>query len=138
MTMTIEIGFQFIMDFRRSLAMKGALFIQMYFCSRVACLFSRIAKYSLHPSILKVNDAYNHENRDSFSFLHTTYEAVYLQIQSVDSSKTCPKLSIPVKILKENCDIFANKVLIDLGTSPNNLKFADVTPSFKRGDGNNF
>ena len=39
-----------------------------------------IAKYSAHPSILKINEVYHHENRESFSFQHTTYENVYLQI----------------------------------------------------------
>ena len=85
-----------------------------------------IAKYSVHP-----NEVYNHENRVSFSFQHTTYETVYLQIRSLDCLK--------VKILKENCDNFAKKILIDfhssvdLGTFLNNFKLADVTQSFKTG-----
>ena len=41
----------------------------------------------------------------------------YLQIQSLDSSKAYPKLSIPVNILKENCDTLANKILIDFNSS---------------------
>ena len=48
--------------------------------------------------------------------------------------------AIPAKIIKENCDIFSYKLLNDFNLSvtsgiyPNNLKLADITPAFKKGD----
>ena len=50
---------------------------------------------------------------------------------------TTPKDSIPTKIIKDNCDILGQKIVIDfnssvsLGTFPANQKIADVSPIFK-------
>ena len=48
--------------------------------------------------------------------------------------------SIPPKIIKDNHDIFSQKLLVDFhmaikfGIFPTNLKYADVSPVFKKGD----
>ena len=61
-------------------------------------------------------------------------------VKSLDLSKVSPNNSIPVKIIKENDVIFTNKILndfnsaVDLGIFPDNLKLADLLPSFKAGD----
>ena len=58
---------------------------------------------------------------------------------SLDLSKASPKDSLPARIIKDKCDIFTQKVYIDfnssinLGTYPNNMKLADVTPTYKKG-----
>ena len=72
--------------------------------------------YTNHPSILKINDDF------------------------IDTSKSYQKNNIPPKILKENYDIctivlssYVNHC-IEKGIFPNNLKNADITPTFKKGD----
>ena len=97
-----------------------------------------IVKYEHHPSILKIKEVFG--NQDKFSFDHCMYEDVCDEIRSLNISKACPKTSIPPKIIKDNCDIFALKLhddlnqSIDYGTFPNNLKDADVTPVHKKED----
>ena len=79
-------------------------------------------------------------DNSKFSFEQTTFNAVYKEIISLDLSKSSPKNSVPTKIIKDNCTIFASKLLIDFNNSimtgvfPNNLKCADVTPTHKKGD----
>ena len=79
-------------------------------------------------------------NQDKFSFDHCMYKDVCDEIRSLNISKACPKTSIPPKIIKDNCDIFALKLhddlnqSIDYGTFPKNLKDADVTPVHKKED----
>ena len=61
-------------------------------------------------------------------------------IQGKDSCKACQKDNIFPKILKENIDICSiiktNDVCrcIENGTFPDNLKNADITPTFKKDD----
>ena len=101
-------------------------------------ILKAIRKYTNHPSILKIIEFYGNE-KEKFSFKHTTFETVYNEIMSLDLSKASPKDSLPARIIKDNCDIFAQKVYIDfnssinLGTYPNNMKLADVTPTYKKG-----
>ena len=99
-----------------------------------------IEKYSKHPSILKINEVTENDNSNTFAFKHVTYENVYNEINLLNSSKASPKNSIPPKILKDSCDIFSQKILIDFNSSinmgifPNNLKLADVSPTHKNSD----
>ena len=101
-------------------------------------ILKAIRKYTNHPSILKIIEFYGNE-KEKFSFKHTTFETVYNEIMSLNLSKASPKDSLPARIIKDNCDIFAQKVYIDfnlsinLGTYPNNMKLADVTPTYKKG-----
>ena len=59
---------------------------------------------------------------------------------NLNESKTSPMDSIPAKIIKENLDILAPKILIDVNSSfktgifPKNQKLADVSPIFKDSD----
>ena len=58
----------------------------------------------------------------------------------MNSLKSSPKDSIPFKIIKVNCDIFGEKLFTDFNLSvnsglfPSNLKYADVTPVYKKGE----
>ena len=97
-----------------------------------------IIKYEHHPSIIKIKEIFG--NKDKFSFGYSTYESVFKEIMSLNSSKACPKTTIPTKIIKENCDLFALKLhadfkfSIDHASFPNNLKLADISPVHKKGD----
>ena len=60
----------------------------------------------------------------------------------MDTSKSPQSKDIPFKIIKDNADIFANfisqnfnKCIID-GNFPDQLKKADVSPIFKKGNHN--
>ena len=101
-------------------------------------LLQVIKKYDNHTSILKIKEL--HRDKMTFSFTHVTKEDIVKEINELKTSKATPKDSIPAKIIKEFQDIFAQKISIDfnhsvdLGFFPNNLKYADVTPVFKKGD----
>ena len=98
-----------------------------------------IKKYSAHPSILRIKDKMNN---NVFSFRKVTYEEILIEINSLDTSKSPQSEDIPFKIIKDNADIFANfilqnfnKCIID-GKFPDQLKKADVSPVFKKGNHN--
>ena len=61
-------------------------------------------------------------------------------IKNMDSSKAFQINNIPPKILKQNNDICSGVLSVNLnrciakGIFPDNLKSADITPTFKEGD----
>ena len=98
-----------------------------------------IKKYSTHPSVLNIKEKMNN---NVFSFRNVTYEEILNEINSLDTSKSTQSEDIPFKIIKDNADIFANfilqnfnKCIID-GKFPDQLKKADVSPVFKKGNYN--
>ena len=81
-------------------------------------------------------------NNNVFSFRKVTYEEILIEINSLDTSKSPQSKDIPFKIIKDNADIFANfilqnfsKCIID-GNFPDQLKKADVSPIFTKGNHN--
>ena len=98
-----------------------------------------IKKCSAHPRILSIKEKMNN---NVFSFRKVTYEEILIEIGSLDTSKSTQSEDIPFKIIKDNADIFANfilqnfnKCIID-GKFPDQLKKADVSPVFKKGNHN--
>ena len=97
-----------------------------------------IDKYTDHPSIVKLNE----ENfpRSNFNFQYISESSILKVIEDLDTSKSYQKDNIPPKILKENKDICCIILTTDIsrciknGTFPNNLKTADITPTFKKED----
>ena len=65
---------------------------------------------------------------------------IYQEILILNNSTSCPKDSVPLRIIKENIHLFTLKLHHDFNYSidfccfPNNLKRADVTPTHKKGD----
>ena len=88
---------------------------------------------------MKIREAFSDIN-DSFSFKPTDLKSVVEEIYNLDDSKVSPIESIPPKIIKENCNIFAPKIVIDFNSSirtgifPKKQKLADITPVFKKLD----
>ena len=86
---------------------------------------------------MKIKNVFN--NGDLFSFTPVTYEEVQGEILKLNESKCCPTNSVPTKMIKENCDLFAYKLYYDINHSisissfPDNLKLADITPAHKSG-----
>ena len=81
-------------------------------------------------------------NNNVFSFRKVTHEVIVSEINSLDTSKSTRSEDITFKIIKDNADIFANFILQNLKKRiidekfPDQLKQADVSPIFKKGNHN--
>ena len=81
-------------------------------------------------------------NNNVFSFRNVTYEAILIEINSLDTSKSTQSGDILFKIIKDNADIFANFILQNFNKCiiderfPDQLKKADVSPVLKKGNHN--
>ena len=96
-------------------------------------------KYRSHPSITAIQDAYE---GSSFSFSTVEKVDVIREIKNLSKKKAIQDNDIPVKILKDNVNFFADYICIfynyTITTSkfPSFLKMANVTPIFKKGSKN--
>ena len=101
-------------------------------------IMKAITKYNNHDSIIMIREESN--NYEGFSFKQIELKTVENEICSLNKSKACSNNSIPPVIIQENCDLFIPRITSDLnnaindGNFPTNLKNADVTPVFKKGD----
>ena len=88
---------------------------------------------------MKINEIETNK-QEKFSFQPIELESIIQEILALDTSKASPKDSIPPNIIKDNCDIFSKKLFSDFnfsvtsGIYPDNLKYADVSPAFKKRD----
>ena len=104
-------------------------------------VFNAIKKYEDHPSIKKSNFSWAVDLKFSFNF--ETKNKIFAEIHNLDKKKACQESDIPVKIIKDNIDIFSEFILHNFNNSlfyvtfPLELKKADVTPIFKKKDRNN-
>ena len=77
-------------------------------------------------------------NTPKFSFNFVSKEHVLEEIQMLDSSKAIQESDIPVKLIKENSDLFAEIICkyfnesLEKSKFPDCLKLANVTPVSKR------
>ena len=75
---------------------------------------------------------------NEFSFKNASISDIKKELQNLDTSKATQKSDLPTKIIKENSAIFASFLFgsvnstIDLSNFPKNLKFADITPAYKK------
>ena len=85
-------------------------------------------------------------NKNVFLFQKVTYEEILNEINSLGTSKSTQSVDIPIKIIKNNADIFANfilqnfnnfilqnynKCIID-GKFPDQLKKQELVLSLKK------
>ena len=95
-----------------------------------------IQKYKNHPSILKLNE----HICTNCGFQPISGSGIQMVIQNMDSSKAYQIDNIPPMILMLNGDICSDVLSSNLnssitnGTFPNILKFAHITPTYKKGD----
>ena len=101
------------------------------------CQIERILdKYKFHPSVKTIKE--NLQLIKSFSFRNIQKEFLISVIDSLDSSKTCQKQDIPIKVIKNNSDIFSNILFESINhcfsTScfPDELKHSEVIPIHKK------
>ena len=76
-----------------------------------------------------------------FQFSEVQLKDIEKEIINLAPNKSIPSMSIPCKLLKDSVDVSApyilnvwNEEIIHQKTFPNELKCADVTPVFKKGD----
>ena len=105
-------------------------------------VFNAIKKYEDHPSIKKIKHFMSGKDLQ-FSFNFETKNKILAEIHNLDKKKACQESDIPVKIIKDNIDIFSEFILHNFNNSifdatfPSELKKADVIPVFQKKDQNN-
>ena len=98
-------------------------------------------KYKSNPSIIKIKE--NFGTSESFSFMEISYTEMEHELSKVNVKKSTTFKNIPTKLLKDTSDICCDTLLeiinknIKNNIFPNELKLADVTPVFKKGDATN-
>ena len=102
------------------------------------CVERAIEKFEMHPSILKIRE--NLKSMSSFSFEPVGVQDVDKELQNLNVRKADTVEAIPCKPFKISHEI-SSTVLCNLvnqtianGDFPDELKLADVTPTFKKGD----
>ena len=99
-------------------------------------LLCAIKKYSKHASILRTKQYF--KNRTKFSCVPVDKDVTAKEINSLNTKKAAPQDDMPVKILKLNNDIFSQYLFqifnesIEVANFPNELKYADITPVYKK------
>ena len=99
-------------------------------------IFRAILKYANHPSTIAIKDL---NYTSMFSFSNVSVAGVKKEIRKLDPKKATQNTDIPVRILKQNSDIFGNYICeffnesIDKGVFPSILKNAKTTLIFKKG-----
>ena len=100
-----------------------------------------IAKYKNHPSILKIKEMV--PTGLKFDFSEVLLENIQHQLENLNIKKATTLKNIPTKLLKNNTDVCGPVLLklinnaISNSEFPDELKRADVTPIFKKGDSTN-
>ena len=95
-----------------------------------------ILKYKNHPSIVAIRNA---NNNSHFHFNEVSVEEVYKELRKLGPRKSAQSTDIPIRVLKENADIFADYICgffnesIKKSTFPSILENANITPVFKKG-----
>ena len=95
-----------------------------------------IKNFSQHPSILNIKE--NTNSSACFSFHTVSKEDLLFQLNSLDPTKATQKCDIPTNIIKKNYDIFSEFLFANFNdiilTSlfPEQLKYADIKPVFKK------
>ena len=95
-----------------------------------------IGKFKNHPSVLRIlQEGYSDNN---FSFDLISDSDIQNVINTIDSSKAYQKGNIPPQIPKINVDICSMTLVYDInkcinnGLLPDNLIYADITPTLKK------
>ena len=70
-------------------------------------IFRTILKYANHPSTIAIKDL---NNTSMFSFSNVSVADVKKEIRKLDPRKATQNTDIPVRILKQNSDIFGNYI----------------------------
>ena len=100
-----------------------------------------IKTYSKHPSILKIKE--NVKVDMNFNFNQINQSQIEKEILSLNSKKSTGADSIPPKVLKHSLQTLKSPMtqlfnnMVGINHFPSELKYANVTPIFKKGDAAN-
>ena len=95
-----------------------------------------IEKYQSHPSIKVIRE--NIDTTNTFSFDLTNSESMSTIINNLDTSKATEQVDIPIKLIKDNKDLFSYFISGSFNNAanndvfPNKLKQADIKPIYKK------
>ena len=95
-----------------------------------------IKKYENHPSIIRINQTIKNEKH--FLFNEIDKDIIEKEIDALNKSKACQESDIPIRIIKDNKNIFAEFLYVYINLNieksyfPTELKKADVKPIFKK------
>ena len=98
-------------------------------------ILNAIKAFEKHPSILKIKEL---SSGCRFSFENVSLEDVKKVTRELNISTASQLLDIPTKIIKQNADIFSEFFFFNINHSINNstfpdqLKWADIKPVFKK------
>ena len=99
-------------------------------------IFRAILKYANNPSTIAIKDL---NNTLMFIFSNLSVADVKKKVRKLDPRKATQNTDIPVRILKQNSDIFGSYICdffnecVDKGVFPSILKNANTTPVSKKG-----
>ena len=105
-------------------------------------VFNAIKKYEDHQSIKKIKHFMRGKDLQVLSNFETKNK-ILAEIHNLDKKKAYQESDIPVKIIKDNIDIFSEFILHNFNnlifdaTFSSELKKADVIPVFKKKDQKN-
>ena len=94
-----------------------------------------VLKYRDHPSIITIKRF--HYQTVPFHFSHIDKKTVLKIIRSLSNNKASQETDLPVRVVKENAEYFAEIICSHFNESINSSKFplsfklADITPVFK-------
>ena len=98
-----------------------------------------LKKFNKHPSILKIKENVTVESK--FSFSRINYSEMEVEVMNLNAKKTGTFMNIPAKLLKQVKGIIVepliqiwNIEIINNKKFPSKLKYADITPIFKKLD----
>ena len=100
-----------------------------------------IHTYSKHPSVLKINGIVNHTNK--FSFSKVELAEIEKEILDLNPKKATGSDAIPPKIVKDAFRVLESPITqlfnttIEENQFPNALKYANVSPLYKKDDSTN-
>ena len=99
-------------------------------------VLNAVNKYKNHPSVIMIKEKI--KPIEKFSFFPVQYDDVLRKIRNLDPSKSSQQTDIPTKILNYNSEYFAGyfheniNFCFENSCLPSDLKFADVTPAYKK------
>ena len=96
-----------------------------------------LKKFELHPSILEIKDKVNVESK--FCFSKINIGDIEMELRGLKTKKACTLMNISAKHIKQVADIIAESLvqiwnieIVENQKFPTKLKYADITPIFKK------
>jgi len=95
-------------------------------------------RYENHVSVEAIRNQYRSDN--SFEFSHVTVEDVTKLLSQLNAKKSTGYDQLPAKLICKACDLMAPTVtrlvndMMDQCQFPTEMKFAEISPIFKKGD----